>query len=296
MTTTQLLITGNCLRYDIAAQLAQWLPALRIVTIALPDTDDASTAQQLRGLLAKTDLWLTMGSAAATQKVLAGMASPHPAVCRIPVIGFAAFHPDVCFAVNAHTGEATRQVFNSAIGVWAYRQGMHVADASELFNAGHFRALGYFNAWAPSVAYLREAFATSDLTEDFAAFFYAVKRDGCFMHTFNHPTPAAIARLCALICARCGLQAPSNLPLSVGASPASRLIWPIYPEIADYLGIADGRYVWHLDGRPLHGLEAFLSRSFNAYAEQGIAPDSLQLVNRDMAILDQVLGTQVENA
>lgn len=296
MTTTQLLITGNCLRYDIAAQLAQWLPALRIVTVALPDTDDASAAQQLGGLLAKTDLWLTMGSADETAQLLAGMAGPKPAVCRIPVIGFAAFHPDICFAVNAQTGEATRQVFNSAIGVWAYRKGLTAADAASLFCVEHFKALGYLNAWEPSVRYLREAFATSDLAEDFTAFFYAVKRDGCFMQTFNHPNPAAIARLCALICARCGLQAPSNLPLSVGASPASRLIWPVYPAIADYLGIVGGSYVWHLDGRPLHGLEAFLSRSFSAYAEQGIAPDSLQLVNRDMAILDQVLRTHVGNA
>ena len=298
MTTTQLVITGNCLRYDIAAQLSQWLPDLRLVTSPLPDAQEPSAlvTQSLRDLLAKTDLWLTMGSAAATQKVLAGMTAPHPAVCRIPVIGLAAFHPDICFAVNAETSEATRQVFNSAIGAWAYRQGLGANDAVALFDADYFRALGYFNTWETSVTYLRNAFLASDLAEDFATFFYNVKRQGCFMQTLNHPTPTAIARLCALICARCGLQASSDQPLPVSGSPASRLIWPVYPAIADHLGIPGGDYLWQIDNQHINGLQAFLNRAFNAYAQQGIAPQSLQLVNRDMAILDQVLGTHVGNA
>lgn len=288
----RIVITANCLRYDIAAQLAKWLPGARIVTGTLPDPENTTATNHLRVLLADADLWLTMGSAEESLQILNGMSTKKPAVCRIPLIGFAAFHPDVCFAVNADTGEATGQVFNSAIGAWAYRQGLSAADAATLFNADHFRALGYFNAWANSVAYLREAFAASDLAEDFAAFFYAVKRNGCFMQTFNHPTPAAIARLCILICQRCGLEPLSDVPLPLSSSPASRLIWPVYPEIAQSLGIAGGSYVWQMDGHQV-GLTLFLQRTFDTYAEQGIAPRSLQLLNRDWAELDKVLAPEM---
>lgn len=291
MSALRILITGNCLRYDIAAQLTQWLPAVRIITDVLPGADDLQAHGTLRGLVADSDLWLTMGTAEFTQQFLERMSGTKPAVCRIPVPGFAAFHPDICFAINGDTGVASRQVFNSAIGAWAYRQGLNASDAATLFNADHFRALGYFNAWAGSVAYLREAFANSDLAANFNDFLYAVKRNGCFMQTFNHPTPAAMARLCTLICQRCGLEPLSDSLLPLSSSPASRLIWPVYQEIAQTLGVSGGSYIWQMDGHQL-GLEAFLQRTFNTYAEQGIAPRHLQLLNRDWAGLDKILAPE----
>ena len=235
---TRILITGNCVRYDIAAQLALWLPTARIITADVGMHHTPAENTPLAGLLAESDLLITMSSREETEQIAASFPKNKLSICRIPMIGFAAFHPDICFAVNAETGIATQQVFNSAIGGWAYLQGMQASEAATLFNAQNYQALGYFNAWNRSVTYLRDAFARSDLAPDFAAFFYAVKRDGRFMQTFNHPTPRAITVLCTLICKYCGLQPVSNEPISRGSSPASRLVWPVYPEIAQALGVA----------------------------------------------------------
>lgn len=285
----RIVITANCLRYDIAAQLAKWLPGARIVTGTLPDPENTTATNHLRVLLADADLWLTMGSAEESLQILDGMSTKKPAVCRFPAIGFAAFHPDVCFAVNAETGKATRQVFNSAIAVWAYRQSFSAKDAAAWFTAHNFKALGYFNAWDSSVTFLRDAFAASDLAEDFASFFYAVKRQGCFMQTFNHPKPLAIASLCRLICQRTGLQTTHQQCVEEGSSPASRLIWPVYPEIAQNLGLASGSFDWLMNGERLSGVDAYLVRTFADYQKQGIAPHALQPLNRDLALLDRVL-------
>lgn len=286
---TRALISGNCLRYDIAAQLSAWLPGLEVITSILPDVTGAAGMRHLSAMLARTDLWIVMGSAEDAEKALAELPTSdaaRPAVCRIPVLGFAAFHPDVCFAMNADAAGGVPPVFNSAIAVWAFRQGLSVEDAASLFKPAHFRALGYLNAWQPSLTYLKRAFAASDLAEDFSAFFYAIKRHGCFMHTFNHPTPATIATLCALICKRCGLIPASLTPLPANASPASTLIWPVYPEIAQRLGTGSGNYVWQMDGHELEGLPTFLTWAFDQYHAKGIAPHQLQTANRDEALMD----------
>lgn len=290
---TRALISGNCLRYDIAAQLAAWIPGLEVVTDTLPDLRDTAAIARLRGLLANTDLWITMASADACAVVLSesnGPTSHRPTVCRIPIVGFAAFHPDICFAIDNSTGQATRQIFNSAIAVWAYQHELPVSEAATLYTAERFRALGYLDAWPSSVAYLKQAFAASDLADDFSKFFYAVKRAGCFMQAFNHPTPSAIATLCVLICQRAGLKPVSLHPLPASNSPASRLIWPVYPAIAQRLGMGPGSYVWQIDGVTLQGVSEFLTWMFKHYQAQGIAPGQLRLVNRNGALMDRVLG------
>lgn len=290
---TRALISGNCLRYDIAAQLSAWLPGLEVTTGILPDVTDAAAMRHLSATLATTDLWIVMGSAEDAEKALAGLPTSdaaRPAVCRIPVLGFAAFHPDICFAVNVATGHGAYPVFHSAIAAWAYQHGLSVPETTRLFTTDNFKALGYLDAWQPSVTYLKRAFAASDLAEDFSTFFYAVKRMGCFMHTFNHPTPSAIATLCALICQRTGLKPVSQHTLPVSNSPASRVIWPVYPGIAERLGVGVGHYVWQQDGVTLEGLSAFLTGTFEQYRAQGIAPGQLRFVNRDEALMDHVLG------
>ena len=110
------------------------------------------------------------------------------------------------------------------------------------------------------------------------------------MQTFNHPTPGAIAQLCTLICRRYSLQPSSDKPLPVGTSPASRLVWPVYPEIAKILGVADGDYVWQETGQRIDGLTTFLTLAFDAYTRQGISPEALYPLHRDLAQLDRVLG------
>ena len=181
-------------------------------------------------------------------------------------------------------------VFNSAMAVWAYQHELPVSEAATLFTPERFKALGYLDAWPSSVTYLKQAFAASDLADDFSNFFYALKRAGCFMQTFNHPTPRAITALCALICQRTGLKPISQHPLPVSNSPASRLIWPMYPAIAQRLGMGAGSYVWQIDGVTLDGLSEFLTWTFEQYRTRGITPSQLRLVNRDEDLMDHVLG------
>lgn len=208
---------------------------------------------------------------------------------RVPSIDFRAFHPDLCYARSVVDGRFTTDNYNSAIAVWAYNNGLEAKDTAKLFNRDTYFRLGYFHLWDYSLQELRTAFNTCGL--DFSRYMLAVKRNGLFMHSINHPTVYAIGELAKSLALKMG--APSSLlqrDLKLGDSLISGAVWPVYPEIADHYSLPGGSYDWKVRGLWRQGLDAYLDHAFQAYESQQIPRNGLEILNRDEALLTQVLG------
>lgn len=287
------LISGNCQRYAIAAQLSLWFPNWQIVTVDTNCADVESIGKESLPL-DSVNIWICIGQLAATQKSNIQAAFPGLKILSVPAVGFAAFHPDLCFVQDRRKGQSPPQIFHSAIVAWAYRNHCKPEATLGLFNAATFKDLGYLNAWPESVHYLKRAFQASALAPDFEAFFLAVKRHGCFMHTFNHPKAFAITLLTKLICQKLGEPLPSNArDLDDNATALSATQWPVYPEIAQHLGVPTKGYQWFDAGKEINNLEDFVNEAFIQYQQADIAPENLALVNRDPSLYDRVLNQRL---
>jgi len=291
----KVVVSSNCQTAGICAVLKALFPADEIVPCPLPwpfASDD--NAKQFALNLQNCDVWVTIAPAGVIDSVMALVSDGKPSVVRVPAIGFAAFHPDLCYAQNLATGELTAYHYNSAIAVWAYKHRLDIEDTARLFNRANFRRLGYFDAWATSVAYLKQAFESYQLASDFDRFFLNVQRTGAFMHSINHPKIHVLVRLVKIISMRMGRDA-SVLEKSVDVDDAlCGTVWPLYPEIAHELALGGGSYTWKLN--PLlvfEGIRNYLEYSFKAYVTQEIAPENLQMLHREEALFDTVLKPQV---
>jgi len=294
----QILISGNCQRYPLASALARHYPRAQIVALEEPRgiARDAQ-ARSLLGALTVARVWVTQGSRAdvAHWTELAG--GHRPQVIRVPAIGFAAFHPDICLVANGDGGDGGNLIapaFHSAIAAWAYRHSLPTKTACGLFAEQTYCALGYFGAWDASVAFLKRAFMDSDLAQDFDAFFLRLKRGGVFMHTFNHPRQEAMELLGELLAAlmEAGEQAPeaaARIAARQDQHVLAQTDWPVYPPIANRLGLAGGSYVWRVGGQTIDGAENFVSALYASYRAQGITPTNLRILNRSLSELDRVL-------
>lgn len=286
-----ILVSGNCQRYAIAAQLSLWFPAWNIRTVDTSSSQDASALDaKLSNELDQITIWVAIGKTPKFNELRQGSRNNLLRIVNVPELGFAAFHPDMCFVQDCDSEFRSTQVFHSAIVAWAYRNHCSTEETSQLFNAATFNALGYFDAWKDSVSYLRHAFQKSDLANNFEEFFFYVKRQGCFMHTFNHPKAFAIAKLCRLLCNKLLIQPKVNLDLQEEATALSVTCWPVYPEIAARLGAGNGDYSWIFNHQRSNGLAEFVKQAFEDYRQTGISPKNLLLVNRDVALFDRVLN------
>ncbi len=214
---------------------------------------------------------------------------------RVPSIDFRAFHPDLCYARSVVDGKFTTDNYNSAIAAWAYNNGLETKDTAMLFNRDTYLRLGYFHLWEHSLQELRTAFNACGL--DFPRYILAVKRNGLFMHSINHPTVHAIEELAKSLAAKMG--APPSLlqrDLKLGDSLISGAVWPLYPEIADHYSLPGGCYDWKLRGLWRQGLDAYLDHAFRAYESQQIPRNGLEILNRDGTLLTKVLGPLASNS
>ena len=250
--------------------------------------DDAFKAS-LSATLQNTTLWLAIDGDALVQEQRSSL-QPSTVVIRLPSIGFSAFHPDICFVSTDAIHPRSDPPFHSAIAAWAYRHELSLAQTCALYQPQHYAALGYFSAWDASVAYLEKQFQLSDLAVYFEPFFLAIKRQGCFMHTFNHPKPFVITLLCQTLCRHLGITPEGSAILNEEDSTLSALDWPVYPEIALMLGLPSAALGWRHNQRWIPDLAAFVDEQFALYARWQIAPKQLQPMHRDGALLDRVLG------
>ena len=184
----------------------------------------------------------------------------------IPSIHFAGFHPDLTIAYAGQTriNVLAGVPYQSAIGVWAWKRGLTARDARRLFTQRTMGALGYDRYWTKAVAETRADFAAT--TIPFTDYFLPLQASGrLFMHTLNHPHIAAIAQLARGVARRLGAaEADLRQPLEDMVPDALSLgpIWPVYPGVAEALGLQPS-WLWKI-GDVLYTLDDYLEAQFRA--------------------------------
>jgi hypothetical protein len=289
----RILVTTYCQTPGLASALRLIFPDAEIFTRSSLAKQDANPAD-VAHLLGQIDAWVNIE---AGPEFFSGaeFAQSHPQLryVSVPLLEFAAFHPDVCTAAQTSSNKSLTAKHTSAIAVWAYRNKMPVRDAVRLFNRASFANLGYLSNWEQSAARLRTVFAASSLAEYFDRFYLRVKRLGVFMYSNTHPRPEALAELAKIVALKLGKSdAALNIDLPT-LDALSYFLWPVYPEIAGNLSVRTSGYVWQLaDGTRIEGLENFLKHSYNYFHAQGLAPADIGIAGVDMDRLGQavVLG------
>lgn len=283
----RILVTAFCQTPGLASALRLLFPGVEVYARPSLAKKDA-TAEDVGHLLGQIDAWVNVE---AGEDFFSGGAfaagNPHLKYLSIPLLEFAAFHPDLCSARDA----AGRGVdYTSAIAVWAYKTGLSPADGAKLYNRATFANLGYLSEWNRSVARLQALFEASHLAADFDRFYRRVKRLGVFMYTATHPRPAVLAEFAKLIALRLG-RAEAELDIDLPALDAlADLIWPVYPEIAADLSLPGSGYVWQWsDGARIRGLEPFLVHTYQQYRSRNLAPAEIGVPNVDLARVGQAV-------
>jgi hypothetical protein len=196
-----------------------------------------------------------------------------PRIVRIPEVYFDAFHPDLVYAWidNERTVQSPAGPYNSAIVLWAWRQKLNVKQTLQLFDDHVLRNLGYGNRWMIAINRLAEDLRLSGI--DPVRFIQYIQRHGCFMHTVNHPRLIVLWQLAKSCVDRMQLTSPYyDEPIHeilVDGLKEASVVWPIYPFVANSLGLA-GSYAWKLDSGKVIHLEQFVEQSLEMYREQNI--------------------------
>lgn len=287
-----ILVALNCQAPGVAAALRCLTDASDVIAVASGSMPEEQLRQQIAAHAARADLWFTSPGNRVALDLYAQHQASGARLITLPLVHFTAFHPDVCYAGHRRTQVLARQPYNSAIAVWAYRQGLDAAATAALFNRRTYQALGYLDNWRPAEQALRKAFEASDLRHRYADFWLHVQRMGCFMHTPNHPQVPVLAQLARLAAVQAGLPLRNDLAPGELVDGLASVIWPVYPEIAHELGLGAGSTLWKfiVAHQYLDGVQAYVEQSFASYEAQGIARADLEPRFFNATRLDEVLG------
>lgn len=291
-TLKTIVVSCGCQTSGLVAALSAIFPQCSVTPCPLPVAfDDAQQERVFARQLLGNDIWISSAHAGLPEKYWPDLPGSCPRTVLAPVLGFSAFHPDICYAVQKSTGVLTDHHYNSAICLWAYRNRVLPEDAQRLYTAGVYRDLGYLNLWGVNVAALRHAFAQCQLEHYFNPFFLHLQRTGNFMHSVNHPKPHALVRLAKVIALRLGAE-PAVLERHVEVEDfLSQAIWPMYPEVASSLSLPGGSYRWKINSEiSVEGTRDYIDFSYAAYKRQGIEPQDIGTYNREDVLFDTVLG------
>jgi hypothetical protein len=198
-----------------------------------------------------------------------------------PAITFRGFHPDE-ISLQADGKDLSSPIggAHSLIAAAAYAEGLSAARATRLFNAYVYSALGYFEEYERSLAFLKEAAARTGLTLPIDAW----RAQGSFMYSGIHPKAFVIASIVPLAMARAGEAVPAGEPPAIRDGLAKMGVLPVFPEIAGRLGFkGDTIYLKNArlrgpDGDRRIGLEDYVAGCFAIYrANPGVNLDLPQI-------------------
>jgi hypothetical protein len=216
----------------------------------------------------------------------------------VPTITFAAFHPDIQYAFTSGNvvKSGLNSEWNSRILLWAYMNELNQQEARELFREDVYQELGYMDEWTSSSELLIEGFKKCGL--DFGRWMRSMQRYGVFMYGINHPLPVALSNLAVQIIEQNFADKYQHIDDSHEhvADYLAHTVWPVYPEIAEVLGI-DGTYTWQvgrLARRKRSQLDEFISLCYKNWDAIDLRKLSLNLVpaisEKDNGVLLQMSG------
>ena len=278
---TKLHVYSNCATGGLYRSLALLCPDLKVGATEIgpakadPDTTRANmlAASRLVLLPQARDLALDLiGPEALAQRI----------VIEVPGFHFAGYHPDSCyvwsqrgFPVNTRFG-----AYHSLIAVVAWRMGLSVAQTAALYTRQTYQAAGYFDVWDTQHHLLVATFAAAGI--DIAADVLRWSRQGCFMHTFNHPHVACLFDVARAIAPRLDTRVV-DFPTPPHDNLAVNAIFPCYPDIAAHAG-ARGSLLFKLTkAEKVVDLEGFIDLSFNTYSQHPKRDLNLDATNQARA-------------
>ncbi len=280
----RIVVSGNCQISGFAAALRLIFPDDLVyellLHVTIPGAREAAEVE-----LAAADVWIAMPSPENEELAVAA----GPAVRRIswPNLNFNGFHPDLVYALQGPDIFRGVSDYHSAIGLWAWKRGLEPADAVHLFVPEVFDALGYFQYFITAQRMLGAEIEAAGL--DFGRFWLRAKRLGVFMHTVNHPGINVLTLVAQHVALRIGAdEGILTEPLERYLEDAlvTSVVWPVYPAIARYLGVA-GSFRFSVQGRQFPTLEDFLVAQWEAYGEG--KRGAVSSVRNDDELCDAVL-------
>lgn len=286
-TVRRVVVSSNCQTGGIAAALQVIFPNDVITPVALPTFTSPDSESKFVEKLKNADVWVSIGGYELPEKH--GIANQLQLI-RIPIVRFSGFHPDLVYARRTSNNELLMPHYNSAIAVWAYKNGLQVSETEKLFNKKTYSELGYLDHWGPSIEQLKQRFKESDL--EFAEFILPMRREGLFMYSLNHPKVMTLVRLAKLIARKMGAGVEvldRYIDVNDGLND---VIWPLYPDIGESLSL-HSVYLWKMgEGQWISGVRAFLENAYENYARLKVAPEDITAVQINEKLYNQVLGAQ----
>ncbi len=267
----RILVSSNCQTAGITASLRMLLPNDQVEPYPYADavTDPVHRAELL-GQLEHFDVWVVTAPQATIDAICDGADLNGVRIIAAPELYFDAFHPDLVYAWQSGQRplESASGPYNSAIALWAFRRGLDASQTAELFTPKVFEGLGYTSRWAQSAERLKTDFAVRP-GFDYRDFLLPLQRQGVFMHSVNHPRINALAQLARqiarLLDATEAVLAEPIEDFLVDGLLAASFVWPVYPGIADALGLP-GSFTWKLGDHRVIRLDEYLRVSFEMYA------------------------------
>jgi len=198
-----------------------------------------------------------------------------------PVVEFNAFHPDCVYIVRRDPHEFAKSPigdYHSAIAFLGHSLGFTAERTLSLFTAEVFERLGYFRFWKVSEEVLLQQGRAIGFPLE--PIYRSWVRRCPFMHSVNHPRLFVLADIARTLLRQSGSEAVPSGPCrgnvenyfpDVGLFEA---VWPIYPEIAEAMGL-EGAYIFKsgcwltgdLDD-PFLTLRQFVERSYEFYRKE----------------------------
>lgn len=276
-----IVVTSNCQTGGLAAALQAIFPRDTITPMPINLFEAGGEFEANMNVVRGSDIWVTSAPAHLLEFGVDG-----PKVVRTPTINFEAFHPDLGYVLPSAREAPIEPHYNSIIAVWAFVNRIDAKDAAALFNYNAFRDLGYLSLWQNQVEQLQNDFVAAGV--DFSQFFLFAKRQGAFMYSVNHPTAEVLVFLAKQLSLKMGaVDSIFDREIRI-VDGLSNIIWPIYPDIAQYYSLA-GSYCWKMSDRQyLTSLPEYLDSAYANMEQYGLKKD-LIVLRRPIGELDQIL-------
>jgi hypothetical protein len=219
----------------------------------------------------------------------------------LPTIDTLGFHPDCAYVdAKGQSIDSPIGAYHSVLVLWGFLQGLSVQATRSLFNAQVFNHLGYFDLHASGMSHLVNKGRQCQMPMH--RWLAAWQEEGVWMHTINHPKPHVLAQVALHCLALLGIAGVAEARDVVDDELARSPCWPVYPEVAQALGLrTPGSYAFKCGHRPADqghsvkymGLDAFIEASYAVYARH--APSDLQcerLLAQAFQVLPDFLAQQ----
>lgn len=211
-----------------------------------------------------------------------------------PTIVFPAFQPDMTYVRARRPGAAAAEtvtnsmvMYHSKIALAGYVEGLSIDEVVHLFRPEVFAKVGYFDFWDTARDDLLAEGIASDMP--LGAMFERWRRGGCFMYSFNHPDIRVMEDITRSLLKRTGIEIFSQNPSQYLDDLLKKMsIWPVYPAIAERLGL-QGDFTF-MKGM-LQGtmsLREFVEESFGLYGQ--FDKSSLEPIGISLSDLRAQLG------